>query len=48
LRLKSILKEVDAVRVFPIHMENAELFGKFTRDPRSKVALPEKGKEYKV
>ncbi|MGA3191794.1 MAG: hypothetical protein ABSD73_04670 [Candidatus Bathyarchaeia archaeon] len=26
LQLKSILKEVDAAKVFPIHTENAELF----------------------
>ncbi len=48
LQLKSILKEIDAVKVFPIHTENAELFGKFTRDLTGKVVLPEKGKEYKV
>lgn len=48
LQLKSILKEVDAVKVFPIHTENPELFGKFMRDLRSKVVLPEKGREYKV
>ncbi|MGD0495809.1 MAG: MBL fold metallo-hydrolase [Candidatus Bathyarchaeia archaeon] len=48
LQLKSILKEVDAVKVFPIHTENAELFGKFTRDLRGEVVLPEKGREYTV
>jgi ribonuclease J len=48
LQLKSILKEVDAAKVFPIHTENAELFGKFTRDLRGEVVLPEKGREYKV
>jgi hypothetical protein len=46
--VKSILKEVDAVRIFPIHTENAELFGKFTRGLRSKVVPPEKGRDYEV
>ena len=48
LQLKSIFKEVDAVKVFSIHMPNADLFDKFTRDPTGEVVLPEKRKERKV
>jgi len=37
LQLKSLLKEMDAAKVFPIHTENAELFGRFMRDyPRNR------------
>lgn len=48
LQLKSTLKKIDGAKVFPIHTENAQLFGKFTRDLRSEVVLAEKGKEYLV
>jgi len=48
LQLKSILKDVNAAKVFPIHTENAELFSKFARDLKGEVVLAEKGKEYKV
>jgi ribonuclease J len=47
LQLKTILKEVNAPKVFPIHTENADLFAKFMRDLKSKVVITEKGKEYK-
>jgi len=46
LQLKNILKEINAKTIFPIHTENAELVGKFMRDLKSKVVLPEKNKEY--
>jgi len=48
LQLKSVLRQINAANVFPVHTQNAELFGKFMRDLRSKVILPEKEKEYKV
>ena len=48
LQLKTILKEVNAAKIFPIHTENADLFSKFTRDLKSKVVMTEKGKEYKI
>ena len=48
LQLKSIIKEVNAVEVLPMHAENAELLGKFTRDLKGKVALHEKAREYKI
>jgi ribonuclease J len=48
LQLKSILKEIKASKVFPVHTENAELFTKFMRDLRGKVVGTEKAKEYKI
>jgi mRNA degradation ribonuclease J1/J2 len=48
LQLKSILEEVNAAKVFPIHTENPELFGKFLRDLRGQVVLAEKGMKYRV
>jgi mRNA degradation ribonuclease J1/J2 len=48
LQLKSILKEINASRVFPVHTENAELFTKFMRDLKGKVIGTEKAKEYKI
>jgi ribonuclease J len=48
LQLKSILKEINAAKIFPVHTENAELFAKFMKDLKSKTILAEKGKEYKI
>jgi len=48
LQLKSVLKEMNAQKIFPIHTENAELFAKFMRDLKSATVLPEKGKEYQI
>jgi ribonuclease J len=48
LQLKTILKEVNAAKIFPVHTENADLFAKFMRDLKSKVVVAEKGKEYKI
>jgi len=48
LQLKTILKEVEARNVFPIHTENAGLFAKFMRGLKSQIVLAEKGKEYKI
>jgi ribonuclease J len=46
LQLKTILKEMDAPKIFPIHTEQAELFAKFMQNPRSQVIPIEKGKSY--
>jgi ribonuclease J len=48
LQLKTILKEISASRIFPIHTENADLFCKFMRDVKSQIVLTEKDKEYKI
>lgn len=48
LLLKTVLKEIDAAEIFPVHTENAELAGKFMRDLRGKVTLVKKGKEYRI
>ncbi len=48
LQLKTILKKVNAVKTFPVHTENAELFVKFMRDLKSHVILTEKSREYKI
>jgi len=48
LQLKSILKEINASNIFPIHTEHADLFAKFMRDLKSKTMLIEKDKEYMV
>jgi mRNA degradation ribonuclease J1/J2 len=48
LQLKSILKEINPARIFPVHTDNAELFRKFMRDLKGKVVGTEKAKEYKV
>jgi ribonuclease J len=48
LQLKSILKEINPARIFPVHTESAELFRKFMRGLKGKVVGTEKAKEYKV
>jgi ribonuclease J len=48
LQLRSVLKEINAQRVFPIHTENTELFVKFMRDMPSRIVAPEKQKEYQL
>jgi ribonuclease J len=48
LQLKSVLKRIGAAKVFPVHTESVELFGKFMRDIEGKVIPPEKGKAYRV
>jgi len=48
LQLKTILKEIKATKIFPIHTENAELFASFTRDLKGKVILTEKEKQYTI
>jgi ribonuclease J len=46
LQLKARLKEINAKRLFPIHTEHAELFGKFVRDLNGQVTHVEKCREY--
>jgi ribonuclease J len=48
LQLKNILRELGAPRIFPVHTENAGLFGKFMRDLRGKVVSVEKEREYRI
>ena len=48
LQLKTILKEISATKIFPIHTENTELLAKFMRDLESQTILTEKSKEYKI
>jgi len=48
LQLKTILKEVNAAKIFPIHTENSDLFAKFLRDLKSETVLVDKGKEYRI
>jgi ribonuclease J len=48
LQLKSIIEEIGAEKIFPVHTENAELFAKFMQSSKSQVVLAEKGKEYKL
>jgi ribonuclease J len=48
LQLKTILKEINAPKVFPVHTENAELFAKFMQNLKSQVILTEKGKCYNL
>lgn len=48
LQLKTILKEIGATKIFPVHTENAGLFAKFMQNQRSQITLPEKNKEYRL
>jgi len=48
LQLKSILEEIDAAKIFPVHTENAGLFAKFMRDLRSQTVLTERQREYDI
>jgi len=48
LQLKEALKTVKPKKIFPIHGEHPELFGKFMKDLDSEVLIAEKGKEYKI
>jgi len=46
--LRGVLQELNAVKIFPVHTENAELFAKFMRGSKSKTILVEKGRKYKI
>jgi ribonuclease J len=48
LQLKTILEEVNAAKIFPVHTENAGLFGKFMRSLQGKLVPTEKEKKYKI
>jgi len=47
LQLKSVLKEIKARKIYPVHTEHADLFRKFMRDLKGQTVSIEKGKEYK-
>jgi hypothetical protein len=44
LRLKAVLLEINAERIYPIHTESADLLARFMRDSKSRVTLVEKGR----
>lgn len=48
LQLKSILKEINATKVFPVHTEHMDLFAKFMGDLKSETVPVEKSKEYTI
>jgi len=48
LKLKKVLREIDAARIFPIHTESADLFAKFMHNLKGKVTLVEKSREYQL
>jgi ribonuclease J len=48
LQLKNLLKRVNAKKVFPVHVEHADLFARFMRDLKGKVVCIKKGREYRI
>ncbi len=48
LQLKAALKKIAAKRVFPVHTENAQLFGRFVGNSCGEVSLVEKGVAYQL
>ncbi|MEM3731622.1 MAG: MBL fold metallo-hydrolase [Candidatus Bathyarchaeia archaeon] len=48
LQLKTILKEVNAKRVFPVHTEDAELLIKFMGNLKGELIRPVKGEIYTI
>jgi ribonuclease J len=48
LQLKTILREMNSPKIFPVHTEQAELFAKFMQNPRSQVIPIQKGKSYSL
>jgi len=48
LQLKAAINKMRARKIFPVHTENAELFGKFMRNVCSQVVLVEKGRSFIV
>lgn len=48
LQLKTILKEVNAKRVFPVHTEDAELFIEFMGNLKGELIRPVKGEIYTI
>lgn len=48
LQLKNVLESVNAKKVFPVHVEHADLFARFMRDLKGKVMRIEKGQEYLI
>jgi hypothetical protein len=43
-----VLERVNAKKVFPVHVEHADLFARFMRDLKGKVMRIEKGQEYLI
>ena len=48
LRLKAAMKKMNAERVFPVHTEHAELFGRFMKNSGGEVTIVEKNKPYSL
>jgi len=48
LQLKSLLSQINALKIFPVHTENTGLFSKFVRDLKGQTVQTEKGKEYRL
>jgi ribonuclease J len=46
LQLKAAMKMINAKRVFPVHTEHAELFGRFMKNSGGEVTIIEKNKPY--
>jgi len=46
LQLKETLQRIKPKRIFPIHGEHPELFGRFMKNLKSEIVMVEKGKEY--
>jgi ribonuclease J len=48
MQLKTILKEINAKQVYPIHTEKSNLFAKFIRDLKCRTIMVEREKEYAI
>jgi len=46
LQLKETLQTIKPKQIFPIHGAHLEFFSKFMNDPKSKITIVEKEKEY--
>jgi len=47
-QLTDLISYINPKKLFPVHTEHPELFGKFVRKLRSRFVLPEVGKKYKI
>lgn len=47
-QLKNVVKGISAKKVFPIHGDHPELFGRFMRSPEGEIVLPERDVGYMV
>ena len=48
LRLKASIRKTNSKQIFPVHIENAELFKKFMDIVGRQVTLVEKRQKYKL